>query len=135
MAGQEGNEEMTTEAEEASIYQRAWAGMLPQAADELTAYARTHGWHTRVTWSREPESGKIKLVLSVGRLKNPGHHNGPRWTYRLTWVCRGESEFPNKLSRSIKAVTPERPNLHQGPSIIGLRTVIRANPVPKRRPR
>lgn len=124
-----------TDIEDRPIYQRAWDGMLPQAADEFAAYARTYGWHTEVSWGREEETGKPRVVLSVGRLKDSGRRSGPRWVYRMTWVCRADAEQPNKLLRYITAITPEKSRTHGGPSLAVLRAVIRANPVPRRRPR
>jgi hypothetical protein len=106
---------------------------LPKLAADLVAHADAHGWLSLVQWTPPGYGDDPFVTVQVGRLvvESDGDLGpGDRWKYSLTWHSRGCETGKARLFGRILAETPDRPSVHDGPSVKAIRAVIEQHPAP-----
>lgn len=106
---------------------------LPKAAADLIAHAEENGWLTMVQWTPPGYSDEPYVRVQVGRKVQDGELSdarGNHWKYSVTWHSRGCVIGKVRLFGRVLAETPDRPAVHDGPSVEGVREVIAAHPAP-----
>lgn len=105
---------------------------LPKLAADLVAHAEAHGWMSLVQWTPPGYGGEPYVKVQVGRKLRDGEMpdaRGDKWIYEITWHSRDCAPGRVRLFRGTSAVTPDRPQYGDGPSIKAIRAVIEQHPV------